>query len=117
MADRLRPIPLKWSRRDGLVTVTGSVALDGDDLVIRLAEAALELVPIGEETFVLPADEIESIDVERRLWGCRLRVRVFSPHLVAGFPDTLGDEIVLRAARKHTAEAEALAQAVRLRNL
>ena len=117
MADRLLSIPLKWTRTDGLVTITGSATLDGDDLVIQLSEAMLELVPVGGSTFRLPADEIESIEAERTLWGCRLRVRVLSPGLLDGFPDHPGDEVELRASRKYADAAEALARAVRLRNL
>ena len=110
-------VPFSLDLNDGLVTLRGHVWLDGDDLVIEAKRAALDLIPFGRETFAIPADEIESIELETGLVKSRLVIRPFSFEHLDGFPGDPADEICLPVGRKHRAAAEALARETRLRNL
>ena len=110
-------VPFSLDLNDGLVTLSGHVSLDGDDLVIEARRAALDLIPIGRETFAIPAREIESVELEASLVKRQLVIRPFSARHLDGFPGDPVDEIRLPIARKHREAAEALARETRLRNL
>ncbi len=111
-------IPFTFDLKDGFVTVRGTAWLDGDTVVIETTKHALQLVPMGRQTFRIPADEVESIDVQpSRLRKSRLVLRLFSHECVDGFPGDPADEIALPVEKKHVATAESFAREVRLRNL
>ena len=110
-------IPFKVDLHDGMVSFRGTASLDGDDLVIEGERKALDLVPIGRESFRIPAEEIERVEVEGTMVGARFVVRPFEREALAGFPGAPTSEIVIPVARKHREEAESLARALRLRNL
>lgn len=110
-------IPFKFDLHDGMVTFRGTAFLDGDDLVIEGERKALDLVPVGRTRVRIPAVEIQSVEVEGGMVGAKLVVRPFEREAIAGFPGAPAVEIVLPLARKHRDEAEALARALRLRNL
>ncbi|HEX8297926.1 MAG TPA: hypothetical protein VF594_02095 [Rubricoccaceae bacterium] len=111
-------IPFAFDPKDGVVNVRGTVRLDGDDLVFDMSQSLMSLVPVGRRTVRLPADDVESIDVQTtRMGKARLVVRPFGFVTVRGFPgDPLG-EIVLPLQKADRAAAEAFAREVRLRNL
>ena len=113
----MNAIPFKFDLNDGMVSFQGTAFLDGDDLVIEGERKALDLVPIGREHVRIPADEIERVEVESGMVNARFIVRPFEREAIAGFPGAPTSEIVIPVARKHREEAEALAQALRLRNL
>lgn len=111
-------IPFTFDLKDGIVTVRGTAWLDGDTVVVETTRHALQVIPMGQRTFRIPADEVESIDVQpSRLRKSRLVLRLFSHDCVAGFPGDPADEIVLPVEKKHVATAESFAREVRLRNL
>ena len=110
-------IPFKIDLHDGMVTFRGTALLDGDDLVIEGERKALDLVPLGRESVRIPAGEIESVEVESGVVGAKLVVRTFEREWLARFPGAPAVEIALPLARKHRDDAEALARALRLRNL
>ena len=111
-------IPFAFELKDGFVHVKGVVFLDGDDVVIETARTLLQLVPVGKRTFRIPADEVESIEVQTPfVKATKLVLRLFAFSFVAGFPGDPADEVVLPIARKHREAAESFARAVRLRNL
>lgn len=106
-------IPFKFDEKDGFVTVKGTVFLDGELLIIETAKAVLDLIPYASETFAIPAEEIESIELVKN----RLIIRPFSFEFLDGFPGDPVEEISIKVARKHRDSAEALARETRLRNL
>ena len=110
-------VPFKFDLNDGFVSLSGVVSLDGDDVVIETRRAALDLVPIGRDTFRIPAREIESIELETGLVKSHLVICPFSVEYLEGFPGDPDDEIRLPIPRKHRDAAEALAREARLRNL
>jgi hypothetical protein len=110
-------IPFKFDLNDGFVSLKGTVSLQGEDLVIETSKAVLDMIPYGKETFYIPADEIESVEVETGLVKHRFVVRPFSFDVLDGFPGDPAEEISLPIARKHRDAAEALARETRLRNL
>ena len=110
-------VPFKFDQSDGFVSVRGTVTLDGDRLVIETKRAALDLIPFNRDTFEIPTDEIESIELETGIVKSQLVVRPFSFEYLEGFPGDPADEICLPIPRKHRDAAEALARETRLRNL
>jgi len=106
-------IPFKFDLNDGFVSVKGTVALHGEDLVIDMSKAVLDMIPYGKESFSIPAEEIESIELVKN----RLVIRPFSFEFLDGFPGDPAEEISIKIARKHRDSAEALARETRLRNL
>ena len=110
-------IPFKFDQNDGFISIKGTVSLQGDDLIIETSKAVLDMIPYGKDTFVIPADEIESVEVETGLVKHRLIVRPFSFEFVDGFPGDPAEEITLPIKKKHVDAAEALARETRLRNL
>lgn len=110
-------IPFQFDEKDGFVTVSGTVSLQGDELVIVTAKSILDMIPFGSRTFRIPADEIESIEVESGMMKHRFVIRPFDVMLLDGFPGRPAMELSLPIKRKHTEAAEALARATRLRNL
>ena len=110
-------IPFQFDQSDGFVTVKGTVELRGQDLVIETSRVFLQIVPYRQETFRIPADEIESIEVDPGLLKHRLVVRPFSAEWLDGFPGDPSDEISIPIARTHRDKAEALVREARLRNL
>ena len=117
-------VPFSFDLHEGFVTLTGVTFLDGDSVVIEMSRALLQMVPLGRDTSRLPADEIESIEVQSSLVKAKLVVRPLAApasrlsfEVLNGFPGDPTDEIVLPVARKHRAAAAAFARAVRLRNM
>lgn len=110
-------IPFQFDQNDGFVTIKGTVSLHGDELVIETSKAILQMIPYGKETFRIPAEEIESVDVESGLVKHRFVVRPFSSEWLDGFPGDPAEEISLPIKRKHADAAQALASETRLRNL
>ncbi|MEO0559750.1 MAG: hypothetical protein AAF170_16380 [Bacteroidota bacterium] len=110
-------IPFSFDEKDGFITVKGTVFLQNDALIIETTKSVLDLIPYGRDTFAIPAEEIESIEVETGLVKHRLVVRPFSFEWLDGFPGDPAEEIALPIKRKHTDSAEALARETRLRNL
>ena len=111
-------LPFSFDTADGLVTVRGHVSLDGDTVVVETERKAVDLIPVGRETFRIPADEVADIEVRTTLTrGCHLALRPFSAEFVAGFPGAPAEWLVLTVPRARRADAEAFAREVRLRNL
>ena len=106
-------IPFKFDLNDGFVSLKGTVSLQGDDLIIETSKAILDMIPYGKDTFVIPAEEIESIELVKN----RLVIRPFSFEFLDDFPGDPAEEISIKVARKHRDDAEALARQTRLRNL
>lgn len=110
-------VPFAFDINDGLVTVRGTVSLDGDDVVVEASRSALQMVPMGTETFRIPSDEIEHIDLQTGLVRAKLMLRPFAFSFIEGFPGDPDEELALPVKRKHRAAAETLVREVRLRNL
>ena len=110
-------VAFKLDVADGLVTLRGTVSLDGNTLVVQADRKALDLVPMGKRRIEIPADEIEDIRVEAGMVRSRLVVRPFAFEYIEGYPGIVGDELSLPIARKDRDAARGLARAARLRNL
>lgn len=110
-------IPFAFDIQDGLTKIRGTVALEGDDLVIETRRALLDMIPYRKDTFRLPADEIASIDVERGMVSQKLVIELFSHELIDDFPGDPTDALALPIKRKHCDAADALARETRRRNL
>ena len=106
-------IPFKFDLNDGFISLSGTVSLQGEDLVIETSKAILDMIPYGKETFRIPAEEIETIELVKN----RLIIRPFSFEFLDGFPGDPVEEISIKIARKHRDNADVLARETRLRNL
>ncbi len=111
-------IPFAFDLSDGLVSVRGTVALEGDVVVFETERRLAGLVPFGRKTVRLPADDIEEVRVEAAaLRKPRLVIRPFGFVRVRDFPGDPPGAIVLPIAREDRAAAERFAREVHLRNL
>lgn len=111
-------IPFAFDLNDGLVSVSGTVTLEGDVLVFETERKMIGLIPFGRKTIRLPADDIEEVRIEAAtLRKPRLVVQPFAFVRVRDFPGDPPGAIVLPIAKKDRAAAELFAREVRLRNL
>lgn len=110
-------IPFAFDVQDGLTKIRGTVTLQGDELVIETRRALLDLVPYRRDTFVIPTDEVASIEVERGMVSQKLVIEPFSFDLIDGFPGDPDGALTLPIKRKHCDDADALASETRRRNL
>ena len=111
-------IPFAFDLADGLVSVRGTVALEGDTVVFETERRMIGLIPFGRKTIRLSADDIEEVRIEQpALRKPRLVVQPFGFVRVRDFPGDPTGAIVLPIAKKHRAAAEVFAREVHLRNL
>ena len=110
-------VPFSFDSPHGMVTTHGTVSLEADALVIETRQMLLDLVFYRRDTFVIPAREVASIEVERGMVSQKLIIRPFSFDLIDGFPGDPTDALALPIKRKHYDAAEALARGARHRNM
>ncbi len=111
-------IPFAFELKDGLVSVRGTVALEGDAVVFETERLLINLIPFGRKTIRLAVDDVEEVRIEEpTLRKPRLVVQPFGFVRVRDFPGDPPGAIVLPIAKKHRDAAERFAREVRLRNL